>query len=102
LEERNGTGTDHIETLMNRDKTTLFEVDTTAVAVDVAAPGIDLAARGIDSVDLGAARSDIRAVGESIRLTSLEQATERAKLRPEFGVQYTHMLVLVGRRRNIR
>jgi outer membrane protein TolC len=85
-----------LNTLMNRDKTTLFEVDTATVTGESPAPGIDGTTRGIDRADLATARSDIRAVGESIRLTGLEQAAERAKLRPEFGVRYDHMFGFGG------
>jgi len=78
-----------LNTLMNRDKSILFEVDTTAVAIDTPVPGVD-------SAGLLDARSDIRAVGESIRLNGLEQAAEQAKLRPEFGLRYDHMFGFGG------
>ena len=85
-----------LNTLMNRDKTTLFEVDTAAVTGELQSPVIDVSVRVIDSSGLAEARSDIRAVGENIRLTGLEQTTERAKLRPEFGVRYDHMFGFGG------
>jgi outer membrane protein TolC len=77
-----------LNTLMNRDKAAMFAVDTavTAAAVTLVA----------DSAKLVDGRSDIRAVGESIRLTTLEQAVERAKLRPEFGLRYDHMFGFGG------
>lgn len=77
-----------LNTLMDRDKTTTFEVDTTVV--------VGMPAMGVDSMGLLEARSDIRAVSESIRLNGLEQAAERSKLRPEFGVRYDHMFGFGG------
>jgi outer membrane protein TolC len=77
-----------LNTLMNRDKEMMFSVDTAAIAVAVTPV--------VDSAILVEARSDIRAVGESIRLTGLEQAAERAKLRPEFGLRYDHMFGFGG------
>lgn len=78
-----------LNTLMIRDKAMAFDVDTAITVFGVPAPGMD-------STDLLNGRSDIRAVGESIRLTGLEQAAERAKLRPEFGVRYDHMFGFGG------
>ena len=78
-----------LNTLMNRDRTIVFEVDTAAVFIDWPAPGVD-------STALLEARSDIRAVGERIRLNGLEQAAERTKLRPEFGLRYDQMFGFGG------
>jgi outer membrane protein, heavy metal efflux system len=77
-----------LNTLMDRDKEAMFSVDT-AATVDAVAPVVD-------SAGLVVARSDIRAVSENIRLTDLQQAAERAKLRPEFGLQYDHMFGFGG------
>jgi outer membrane protein TolC len=78
-----------LNTLMDRDQGTLFIVDTGAVTM---AP----APRVADSAGLVDSRSDIRAVSENIRLAGLEQAAERAKLRPEFGLRYDHMFGFGG------
>jgi len=78
-----------LNTLMNRDRTTPFDIDTTYDLMDVT--GI-----GADSVSLLDARSDIRAVGQEIRVTALEQDAQRAKLKPEFGVRYDHMFGFGG------
>ncbi|WP_188932401.1 TolC family protein [Puia dinghuensis] len=77
-----------LNTLMNRDKATAFEVDTAVV--------VDMPVVGVDSMSLLEGRSDIRAVSESIRLNGLEQTADRAKLRPEFGVRYDHMFGFGG------
>jgi outer membrane protein TolC len=78
-----------LNTLMNRDKTTVFDVDTSAVSWQEVTPMMD-------SAGLLAHRSDIRAVTESIRVTGLEQTAERAKQRPEFGLRYDHMFGFGG------
>jgi len=77
-----------LNTLMDRDKATTFEVDTSANSLTITAL--------LDSAGLLERRSDIRAVGESIRLAGLEQTAERAKLRPEFGLHYDHMFGFGG------
>lgn len=77
-----------LNTLMNRDKATVFDLDT-GVMVRAVTPVVD-------SAGLVQGRSDIRAVGESIRLAGLEQVAERAKLRPEFGLRYDHMFGFGG------
>ena len=76
-----------LNTLMNRDRGVMFAVDTA-----VTAAGMPVA----DSVGLADRRSDIRAVGENIRLTTLQQSVERAKLQPEFGLRYDHMFGFGG------
>lgn len=78
-----------LNTLMHRDKASVFAIDTTYEVMDVA--GV-----GADSAGLLDERSDIRAVSESIRVTGLQQETERSKLRPEFGVRYDHMFGFGG------
>lgn len=78
-----------LNTLMNRDKTTTFDIDSNYELLNV----IGL---GADSAGLLDRRSDIRAVSEDIRVTGLEQDAERAKLKPEFGVRYDHMFGFGG------
>lgn len=78
-----------MNTLMNRDKATHFDIDTAVVTMDLTAPAID-------SAGLVRERSDIQALSENIRLTGLEQAAERAKRRPEFGLRYDHMFGFGG------
>jgi len=78
-----------LNTLMNRDKAFAFDIDTGYSIMDIA--GI-----GVDSASLLDGRSDIREVSESIRVAGLEQDAERAKLKPEFGIQYDHMFGFGG------
>lgn len=41
-------------------------------------------------------RSDIRALDEDIKTNKLKQESERAKLKPEFGIKYDHMFAWGG------
>jgi outer membrane protein TolC len=78
-----------LNTLMNRDKATVFDIDT-AYAIK------DYTALAADSASLVSARSDIRAVENDIRLTVLQQEAEKTKLKPEFGIRYDHMFGFGG------
>jgi len=78
-----------LNALMNRNKQTWFDIDTTFKLMEVEAIGAD-------SAGLLDSRSDIRAITQEIRVTGLEQDAQRAKLRPEFGVQYDHMFGFGG------
>jgi len=73
-----------LNTLMNRDKTLEFDIDTNYARKDYA--GI-----AFDSTAFINSRSDIRAIEKDISLTYLKQNSERAKLKPEFGIRYEHM-----------
>ncbi len=78
-----------LNTLMNRDKTTDFDIDTVFQNRNYE----DLS---IDSSSLANQRSDIRAVEKDIQLTALQKEVERVKLKPEFGVRYDHMFGFGG------
>jgi outer membrane protein TolC len=78
-----------LNTLMNRDKSAVFDIDTTYTLKE-------LPASPVDSAFLLTARSDIRAVDHDIRLIGLQQQAERAKLKPEFGVRFDHMFGFGG------
>lgn len=78
-----------LNTLMNRDKTILFDIDTTYALKDYT--GFP-----VDSVSLVNARSDIKAIEKDIQLTALQQEVERTKLKPEFGIRYDHMFGFGG------
>jgi len=78
-----------LNTLMNRDKGTVFEIDTVFVLKDLAPVTAD---GGV----LADSRSDIRAVQADIRLVGLQQQAERSKLKPEFGVRLDHMFGFGG------
>jgi len=75
--------------LMNRDKTTMFEIDTSYLAKDYSS-------YKFDSTTFISARSDIKSVDREIQLTFLQENVERAKLKPEFGISYWHMFGFGG------
>lgn len=78
-----------LNTLMNRDKTTLFDIDTSYVIKDYSS-------EIFDSTAFVNSRSDIRAIEKDIQLTGFEQDVERAKLKPEFGIRFDHMFGFGG------
>lgn len=73
-----------LNTLMNRAKLTSFSVDTNYVIKDYSAIVFD-------SSLFYNSRSDIKAIDENIQLAHLKQDIERQSLKPQFGVQYSHM-----------
>jgi outer membrane protein, heavy metal efflux system len=78
-----------LNTLMNRDKTTWFDIDT-LFEVKI------YDSLSFDSSSFVNNRSDIRAVEKDIQLTSLQKDVERSKLKPEFGVRYDNMFGFGG------
>jgi outer membrane protein TolC len=78
-----------LNTLMNRDKSALFDIDTSYTIKDYSN-------YVFDSTSFINARSDIKAVDRDIQLTSLQQQVERAKLKPEFGLRFDHMFGFGG------
>ncbi len=76
-----------INTFLNRDKATLFDIDTTYLIKDHSS-------YNIDSNEIATSLSDIKAVDREIQLNQLRISSERAKLLPEFGVRYDHMIGL--------
>ena len=77
-----------LNTLMNREKTTDFDVDTIYSIRD-------FSGYIFDSTTFNA-RSDIKAVDEDIHLTWLQQKAESTKLKPQFGISYDHMFGFGG------
>ena len=78
-----------LNTLMNRNKMIVFDIDTSY--------GIkDYSTYQFDSTTFNAARSDIKAVDRDIHLTFLQQQMEQAKLKPEFGLRFDHMFGFGG------
>jgi outer membrane protein TolC len=73
-----------LNTLMNRSKTDTFSIDTTYIIKDYSTV--------FDTTAFAGARSDIKAIDRNIELTQLQQDVERAKLKPEFGIKYDHMI----------
>ena len=78
-----------LNTLMNRDKNILFDIDTNYVISDYAS-------LQFDSTAFINSRSDIKAVEKEIQITGLQQDVERAKLKPEFGMRFDHMFGFGG------
>ena len=79
----------NLNTLMNRDKETSFDIDTTFIIKDYTN-------FQIDSTTFINSRSDLRAITRDIQLVGLQQQLERAKLKPEFGFRYEHMIGIGG------
>ena len=79
----------NLNTLMNRDKETLFDIDTTFTIKDYSN-------FQLDSTAFINSRSDLRVIERDIQLVGLQQQLERAKLKPEFGFRYEHMFGFGG------
>ncbi|MFV8271003.1 TolC family protein [Flavobacterium sp. GT2N3] len=73
-----------LNTLMARDKNTLFKIDETYKLND-----FDVIKS--DTTSLSQNRSDVKAIEKTMVLNQLKIETEKAKLLPEFGVKYDHM-----------
>jgi outer membrane protein TolC len=74
-----------LNTLMARDKNTVFEIEADFTLKEF--NGIES-----DTVSLSKNRSDLRAIEKTIVLNQLKIQIEKAKLLPEFGVNYVHMV----------
>jgi outer membrane protein TolC len=78
-----------INTLMNRDKYIVFDIDTTYTIKNYAVAEFD-------SSDFINSRSDIKAIERDIQNASLQQELEKAKLKPTFGLRFDHMFGFGG------
>jgi len=78
-----------LNTLMNRDKLTAFQVDTSLVTQPGFSPITDTAG-------LAAARSDVRSIDRNIELQQLNAQMEYSKRKPDFGIQAAHMFSYGG------
>ncbi len=78
-----------LNTLMNREKLIEFSVDTVYTLKDYSR-------YIIDSTQLAETRSDLKAVNKEIQLNWLRFNSEKAKLKPEFGIRYEHMFGFGG------
>ena len=74
-----------LNTLMNRNKLQDFSVDTNYVIKDYSS-------MAFDSTLFYKNRNDIKALDQNIQLAYLKQDIERQSMKPQFGVQYSHML----------
>ncbi|WP_184550990.1 TolC family protein [Mucilaginibacter sp. FT3.2] len=78
-----------LNTLMNRDKQTVFLVDTAIVLNNYeSAP--------TDTATLANARSDIKSINRNIELQQLSAKMEYSKRKPDFGIQAGHMFSYGG------
>ena len=77
-----------LNTLMQRDPATGFDIDTTGWRV----PIIPL----LPDTSRIAARSDFRTIEQSLRVARLEQEWQRSKLKPEYGLRFDHMFAFGG------
>jgi len=78
-----------LNTLMNRDKNILFDIDT-AYSVR------SYSTQEFDSTLFINSRSDIKAIEREIQVTTLQQEFEKSKLKPEFGIRFDHMFGFGG------
>jgi outer membrane protein TolC len=78
-----------LNTLMNREKLTAFDVDTIYEVKNYSSVVFD-------STTFVNSRSDIKAIDNEIRVASLQQDLERSKLKPEFGISYNNMFSFSG------
>lgn len=78
-----------INTLMNRNVMTGFDIDTTYQLGD-------FSNTIFDSTLFYGSRSDLKAVDKEITLNWLKQETERQGLKPQFGIRYEHMFGFGG------
>ncbi|SEN07440.1 Outer membrane protein TolC [Mucilaginibacter gossypiicola] len=78
-----------LNTLMNRDKATVFAVDTNVAVKDYESALTDTAA-------LAAGRSDIKAISRNLDLQALNAQMEYSKRKPDFGLQAGHMFSYGG------
>jgi outer membrane protein TolC len=79
-----------LNTLMARDKNTVFEIDPTYALNEYDAVESD-------STSLSQNRSDVQAIERTIELNQLKIIIEKSKLLPEFGVKYDHMFAFGDR-----
>ena len=73
-----------LNTLMARDKNSVFEINSTYKFIDVNEVKIDTAY-------LSKNRSDVKAIEKTMALNQLKIEAEKTKFLPEFGVKYDHM-----------
>lgn len=74
-----------INTLMNRDKTIVFDVDTLLVYQNYET-------KMIDSSTISLSRSDFKLITQNENVLRTKQEYENSKRLPDFGIKYDHML----------
>ena len=79
-----------LNTLMARDKNTVFEINATYTLNE-------FDSMKSDTTSLSENRSDVQAIERTMELNQLKIITEKSKLLPEFGVKYDHMFAFGDR-----
>ena len=75
-----------LNTLMNRNKAELFEIDT-----NFSIKNYELNEK--DTSTIVSVRSDIQAIQKMIEVNTLKQKLERSQRLPDFGLRYDHMIM---------
>lgn len=75
----------NLNTLMNRNKDIIFDIDTTVLIKDFEKTPVDTA-------QISSQRSDYKVYSQNINLLKSKQLYERSKRLPDFGIKYDHML----------
>jgi len=75
----------NLNTLMNRNKDQVFDVDT-LYSIQNYENAV------IDTTSISSSRSDYKAIDQNINLLRAKQQYEQSKRLPDFGVKYDHML----------
>lgn len=75
----------NLNTLMNRNKDVLFDIDTTVLIKYFENTPVDTA-------QISSQRSDYKVYSQNINLLKSKQLYERSKRLPDFGIKYDHML----------
>lgn len=73
-----------LNTLMNRDKQILFDIDTIYTVKNY-----DLLP--VDTSQISSNRSDFKLLYQDLNLLKSKQSYEQSKLKPDFGLKYDHM-----------
>ena len=72
-----------LNTLMNRPKNNVFDIDTNYVVKSYEQ-------NRIDTAQIDRSRSDLKAIDQSIRVAKLKQSYEKSKANPDFGIRFDH------------
>jgi len=73
-----------LNTLMARDKNSLFEIDANYKLND-------FRTQTLDTISISKNRSDVKAIDRTIEINQLKIKAEKTKILPEFGINYEHM-----------
>ena len=73
-----------LNTLMNRDKNTAFDIDTNYTIKNYET-------EIVDTTSISTSRSDIKSIDQEIKLSQLKQKVEWNKRLPDFGIRYDNM-----------